>query len=121
MPTHEYTVQFVIPRPAVRHRSSGAFWRYVAGCYNLAVPVLAALTPDEFKVGVTDQAVHKINYDCDADIIALSFMTSHAVEAYRIADEFRKRGRIVVMGGIHATALPEEAKQHADAVECLAD
>jgi len=39
-----------------------------------------------------------------------------ALRAYEIADEFRKRGVTVVLGGNHPTALPEEAKQHADAV-----
>lgn len=41
-------------------------------------------------------------------------MTSTRV--YQIADEFRKRGKTVVIGGFHALALPEEAKQHADSV-----
>jgi radical SAM superfamily enzyme YgiQ (UPF0313 family) len=40
----------------------------------------------------------------------------HINRAYEIADSFRKRGKTVVIGGYHATALPEEAKQHADSV-----
>jgi radical SAM superfamily enzyme YgiQ (UPF0313 family) len=35
---------------------------------------------------------------------------------YEIADEFRKRGVKVIMGGIHPTVLPEEALQHCDSV-----
>ena len=34
----------------------------------------------------------------------------------KIADEFRRRGKTVVMGGIHVSALPEEAAKHCDAV-----
>ena len=43
-------------------------------------------------------------------------MTSQAQRAYQIADEFRRRGKKVVLGGIHPTVLPAEAKTHADAV-----
>jgi len=43
-------------------------------------------------------------------------MTMHSLRAYEIADEFRRRGATVVLGGYHPTALPEEAKQHSDSV-----
>lgn len=42
--------------------------------------------------------------------------TATAPWVYRFADECRARGKRVVLGGIHATALPEEAARHADAV-----
>lgn len=51
-----------------------------------------------------------------ADTIALSVMTATAPWSYRFADECRKHGKRVVLGGIHPTALPEEAALHADAV-----
>jgi len=43
-------------------------------------------------------------------------MTSQSKRAYQIADTFRARGTKVVLGGMHPYALPEEAKNHADAV-----
>jgi radical SAM superfamily enzyme YgiQ (UPF0313 family) len=43
-------------------------------------------------------------------------LTKTALRAYRIADAYRKKGVPVVLGGIHPTALPDEAKEHADAV-----
>ena len=52
----------------------------------------------------------------DADIIALTAMTPQAPRAYQIADEFRRRGKTVVMGGFHASNLPDEALAHVDAV-----
>ena len=39
-----------------------------------------------------------------------------AVRAYEIADAFRSRGKTVVMGGFHASNLPDEALGHVDAV-----
>ena len=46
----------------------------------------------------------------------ISSLTTHAKAAFLLADRFRERGRKVVMGGIHATIVPERAIQHADAV-----
>jgi radical SAM superfamily enzyme YgiQ (UPF0313 family) len=50
------------------------------------------------------------------DLAAISLLTPTAVAGYRIADDLRARGIRVVVGGMHASALPEEAKLHADAV-----
>jgi radical SAM superfamily enzyme YgiQ (UPF0313 family) len=50
------------------------------------------------------------------DLVALSSLSAQVPAAYRLADRFRARGVPVVMGGLHATALPEEAAGHCDAV-----
>ncbi len=50
------------------------------------------------------------------DLVNIHFNTSSAYKAYDIADRFRRRNTKVVLSGLHASALPEEAKQHADAV-----
>jgi radical SAM superfamily enzyme YgiQ (UPF0313 family) len=54
------------------------------------------------------------NLDCD--LVGISCLTATAVPGYRIADGFRKKGTRVVIGGMHASAMPAEAKEHADAV-----
>ena len=77
---------------------------------------LAAITPPRHRVRVIHQQVQPIPYDTDADLIALSFFSGFAPEAYRIAEVFRQRGKIVVAGGPHATFWPEEALQYCDAV-----
>jgi len=43
-------------------------------------------------------------------------MTSNAPRAYRIADILRKKGKRIIIGGIHATVMPQEATEHADQV-----
>ena len=43
-------------------------------------------------------------------------MTCNVLRGYEIADEFRRQGKTVVLGGYHPSALPNEAKQHADSV-----
>jgi radical SAM superfamily enzyme YgiQ (UPF0313 family) len=52
----------------------------------------------------------------ECDLAGISLLTPTAVPGYRIAEKLRARGIKVVFGGMHATALPEEAKQYGDAV-----
>jgi hypothetical protein len=54
--------------------------------------------------------------ELDADLVGVSVWTATAPWAYRFADACRAAGKRVVLGGIHATALPDEAAEHADAV-----
>lgn len=82
----------------------------------LALPTLAALTPPNVEVSIIDENVESINFDKKVDMVGITVPTFLAPRAYEIADEFRKRGVTVVLGGIHASMLPEEAIQHADAV-----
>jgi len=77
---------------------------------------LAALTPGEHEVHVTHQQTDAVPYESDADLVALSFFSGFAREAYRIAGEFRRRGKRVVAGGPHVSFWPEEALEHVDAV-----
>ncbi len=82
----------------------------------LGLMMVAALTPPEINVTITDEALEPVALDRDVDLVGLTAMTSVAPRAYEIADQFRSRGVTVVMGGMHASALPEEALEHVDAV-----
>ena len=86
---------------------------------NLALPILAALTPPDVKISFTDDLLTPIDLEKglkEVDLVGITVVTKTALRAYHIADAYRKRGVPVVLGGIHPTALPEEAKEHADAV-----
>jgi len=83
---------------------------------RLSLPVLASLTSPENQVEIIDEYFEDIPFDTLADLIGIGFMTPQAPRAYQISDEFRKCGKKVVLGGIHASALPEEALEHSDAV-----
>ena len=52
----------------------------------------------------------------ECDYAAISILTPLATEGYRIAKSLKNRGINVLFGNMHATAMPEEAKQHGDAV-----
>ncbi len=77
---------------------------------------VAALTPKDVEITLTDEHVDKIDFEEKVDLVGITSLTVTAPRAYEIADEFRKRGIKVVLGGIHASALPQEAIRHADAV-----
>ena len=95
----------------------GRLWGELAFKFpTLSLAAIAAVTPFEWEVALLDDNFETVDYSCDADIIALTAMTPQAPRAYQIADEFRRRGKTVVMGGFHASNLPEEALIHVDAV-----
>jgi hypothetical protein len=66
---------------------------------RLTLAMVAALTPPEFDVAITDENVDTLDLNVDADLIGLTAMTQHAPRAYRLAEHFRARGIPVVMGG----------------------
>ncbi|WP_455371406.1 B12-binding domain-containing radical SAM protein [Petrachloros mirabilis] len=85
---------------------------------KLSLPTIAAYTPEHWDVDLVDEAVEDIDFDDPCDMVGLSIMTCYAPRAYEIAKEFRKRGKTVVMGGVHPTYCPDEALQYADAIVC---
>jgi radical SAM superfamily enzyme YgiQ (UPF0313 family) len=82
---------------------------------------VAAAMPPFVETRIVDEDVEPVDFDVDADLVGITFMTFNAPRAYEIADRFRKeKGRTVIVGGYHPTFLPEEAGMHADAV-CVGD
>ena len=82
----------------------------------LNLPYVAALSPPGSEVKIVDEAFEKIDFGEKVDLVGITAQTPVAPRAYQIADEFRKRGIPVVMGGVHASMLPQEALQHVDTV-----
>jgi radical SAM superfamily enzyme YgiQ (UPF0313 family) len=82
----------------------------------LGIAVLAGLTPPAIDKVFYDDRIEPIPYDDPTDLVALSVETYTARRAYQIAAEYRRRGVPVVMGGFHATLVPDEAERYADAV-----
>ena len=82
----------------------------------LAPAVLAALTPDDVEIRFYDDRMESIPYDEPADLVAITVETYTARRSYQIATEYRKRRIPIVMGGFHATLLPDEVAMYADAV-----
>ena len=85
-------------------------------CPPLGLAMVAALTPPEVEVSLTDENVTVVDFQKETDLVGITALTITAQRAYEIADTFRARGVKVILGGIHPSTLPEEASQHADAV-----
>ena len=83
---------------------------------TLALPTIAALTPNGIDVEITEEYVEDIDFDEDVDLVGITALTCQAPRAYQIADEFRKRGTKTIIGGSHASACPEETLQHFNSV-----
>src|SRR3990167_8734907 len=77
---------------------------------------LAGLTPKKHQVRVFNQQVDKIDFETDADVIAISFFSGFAPSAYKLAKEFKNKGKIVIAGGPHVTYSVDEALQYFDSV-----
>ncbi len=82
----------------------------------LNLPYIAAVTPPDVEVKIVDEAFDRINFEEKVDLVGITAQTPVAPRAYQIAREFRRRGIPVVMGGVHASMLPQEALQQVDAV-----
>lgn len=77
----------------------------------------AATIADEIEISFGDENVEPLDFDDEADLIALSVMlTCQMPRAFEIADWYRARGKKVVMGGIATTLHDEEAQLHAEAI-----
>ena len=83
---------------------------------KLSLPTIAAHTPPDIEVKIVDECVEDIDFNMDVDLVGISTMTYLAPRAYEIAAKFRARGVKVVIGGIHPSMRPDEAKEHADSV-----
>lgn len=110
-------ILLISPRgPLYRHRTGimKKSLRYAP----LTLTTLAALVPAELNAEVTmvDEGIEAIDPDLAADLVAISCITGTALRAYVLADQFRRRGIPVVLGGVHPTLLPDEAQLHGDAV-----
>ncbi len=88
--------------------------------YSLFPPIglatLAGHFSEDDELVLVDQHVEKLSLDDNPDMVLIQVYITNAYRAYRIADLYRKRGAFVLLGGLHVTALPEEAQPHADVI-----
>jgi radical SAM superfamily enzyme YgiQ (UPF0313 family) len=110
-------IRLLLPAGEMHRNSTGIFKRELRYA-PLTLTTLAALVPEELNAEVTiqDEGVEPLDLDFEADLVGLSAITGTAQRTYAVADELRARGHTVVLGGVHATLMPDEAAQHADAI-----
>ncbi len=77
---------------------------------------VAALTTPDWDVTIIDEKVERLDLEHAADLVGITTMTTTVQRAYALADHFRGRGVKVVLGGMHASCMSEEALRHCDSV-----
>lgn len=88
----------------------------------VGLTICAAVMPEDWDVDLVDECTGTKPHAAvaDVDIVGISAMTTQAQRGYELADAYRRLGVTVVMGGIHPSALPDEALVHCDSV-CRGD
>ena len=77
---------------------------------------LAAITPKKHDVEVVDERYSNINFDKNYDLVLINFNLSSMPRAYELAETFKQKNTPVVLSGWYSSAMPKEAKTHADSV-----
>jgi radical SAM superfamily enzyme YgiQ (UPF0313 family) len=92
--------------------------KVIASLPSLSLLTLAALTPETVDVEYKEilDLEKETSLPDDYDLVAISSFSAQIFEAYDLADWYRKKNIPVVMGGLHVSSLPEEAKQHCTSV-----
>lgn len=92
--------------------------KVIASLPSLGLLTLAGLTPPIFKIEYIELEDYTYNSDLpgEFDIVAISSFTAQIYSAYQLAENYRKAGTTVVMGGLHVTSLPKEALKYCDSV-----
>jgi radical SAM superfamily enzyme YgiQ (UPF0313 family) len=108
-------VKFILPALT---EALSPFWRPIK--YSLFPPLglatLAGLLGAEDEASIEDEHVQSLNLDDSPEVVAIEVYITSAQRAYELADHYRKRGVYVCLGGLHVSALPQEAALHADSI-----
>ncbi len=103
--------------PALTEAKS-PFWRPIK--YSLFPPLglatLAGYLDEDDEVTLQDEHVERLDLDDEPDLVVVQVYITSAYRAYELADHYRAKGAYVALGGLHVTALPDEAAQHADSI-----
>lgn len=111
-------LDFGMTFPGIVERS-----QLIASMPSLGLLTLGALTPPSwniryFEVDSLDDldGTLQLGRDSLPDLAAISTFTARIKDAYIISDRLMENGIRTVIGGLHATVCPDEAKAHCDAV-----
>ena len=112
----------------IRPRSPETFWK-LSGVLEitqkksvippLSIVTIAALTPeDKYEIKIIDEETESINFDMDCDLVGITGFTLHSKRIKEISSEFRKRGKMTVLGGPYCSSHPDECEPFFDVLIC---
>jgi radical SAM superfamily enzyme YgiQ (UPF0313 family) len=117
-----YTLYLINPRRKYRFhwdlKEVCAIMNRKTAIHPLALPTVAALTPDNYDVRILDEEMEAIDPDRRPlpDIVGITAVVPNVKRGYELADQYRARGVPVVMGGAQVSFNVEETLRHADTV-----
>jgi len=82
----------------------------------LGLAALAGYLDQDDQIDLQDEHVERLRLDDEPELVVIEVYITSSRRAYEIADHYRRKGAHVCLGGLHVTALPEEAAAHADTV-----
>jgi len=93
-------------------------WYEKLGVYipHLGPALLAALTPQKHEVRLIDEYLENVDYETDADVIAISAQIMQYQRAIDLSSYFQRKGKITVIGGYLASLVPDSVRPHFDCV-----
>jgi len=113
-------VKMILPALIEARSDYSRYYSYHPIKYSLFPPLglatLAGYLNATDEVEIQDEHVEKLNLTDTPDLVVIQVYTPSAQRAYQIADLYRARGSHVCLGGLHVTAMPDEAALHADSV-----
>ena len=92
----------------------------VANVVHSALPYLASYVRPEIEMELVEDCFEDVNFADPAEVVAISAQVMQIRRALDMADEFKKRGKIVLMGGYLASMHPDLVSPHVDAL-CIGD
>lgn len=109
-------MRLTIIHPCIGRRAGDRTYIRTWQMESLPAATIAGLTPKEVEVRFYDDRMEPIPFDEPTDLVAISVETYTAKRAYQIASEYRRRRIPIVMGGFHASLVPDEVAQYAESV-----
>jgi radical SAM superfamily enzyme YgiQ (UPF0313 family) len=86
----------------------------VASIADLATPTVAALAPQDWSIAICDERIETVNLATTADVVGITGKVSQRDRMIELASEFRRRGKLVIVGGPYASLNPEDLRPHTD-------
>src|SRR5205085_9976135 len=82
----------------------------------LGLATLAGYLDPDDEVTLQDEHVETLDTTDEPDLVVIQVYITSAYRAYALADHYRQKGAYVVLGGLHVTSLPLEARMHAHTI-----
>jgi radical SAM superfamily enzyme YgiQ (UPF0313 family) len=113
------SLYLINPKPALPSYFGAEVFEHVGkdpaqAIADLATMTVAGLAPSSWDVTICEEYVEDIDFDIDADFIGLTGKVNQVPRMLEVAEEFRKRGKTVIIGGPHASLCPEAVRGHCD-------